>query len=169
VIGRRLSAILIAAILGGCRKEPTAAGSGTSPASTPLPAVFAGPPVETEDVATRTARAAGGGRAVIWLALDGLDFEIVDRLAASGKMPHWKRLAETGWTSRIQSFMPVLSPIVWTTVATGVSPEVHRVLDFQEVDPKTGAKVPITGRSRRVPAIWNLASAAGKKVGVVSW
>ena len=84
-------------------------------------------------------------------------------------MPNWTRLASEGFTTRIQSFMPVLSPIVWTTVATGVSPEVHRILDFQEVDPKTGTKVPITGRSRRVPAVWNLASAAGRKVGVVSW
>jgi predicted AlkP superfamily phosphohydrolase/phosphomutase/Flp pilus assembly protein TadD len=133
--------------------------------------VSAGPPVETADVESRTPRAPGAssGHPVIWLGLDGLDFEIVDRLAASGKMPNWKRLEATGYSSRIQSFMPVLSPIIWTTAATGVSPEVHRVLDFQEVDPKTGAKVPITGRSRRVPAVWNLASAAGKKVGVVSW
>jgi predicted AlkP superfamily phosphohydrolase/phosphomutase/Flp pilus assembly protein TadD len=170
VIERRLWTILVAAaILGGCRQEPSTTGSVASSSPTPSPAVFAGPPVEMADVPTRTVRAAGGGRAVIWLGLDGLDFEIVDRLADSGKMPNWKRLAQTGWTSRIQSFMPVLSPIIWTTVATGVSPEVHRVLDFQEVDPKTGAKVPITGRSRRVPAVWNLASAAGKKVGVVSW
>ncbi|HEU5249414.1 MAG TPA: alkaline phosphatase family protein, partial [Thermoanaerobaculia bacterium] len=67
------------------------------------------------------------------------------------------------------SFFPVLSPVVWTTVATGVGPDVHRVLDFQEVDPKTGAKLPVSGLSRAVPAVWNLASAAGKKVGVVGW
>lgn len=171
MIGRRRlwCALLILAAFGGCRREPSGNVSGSIATSTPSPAASAGPPVETADVETRTARAAGSTRPVIWFGLDGLDFEILDRLSASGKMPNWKRLAATGWTSRIQSFMPVLSPIIWTSVATGVSPEVHRVLDFQEVDPKTGTKVPISGRSRRVPAIWNLASAAGKKVGVVSW
>src|ERR1700682_6713679 len=84
-------------------------------------------------------------------------------------MPNWKRLAGEGATARLASFIPILSPILWTTAATGVSPDVHRVLDFQETDPKTGAKVPISGLSRAVPAVWNVASAAGRKVGVVGW
>ena len=41
--------------------------------------------------------------------------------------------------------------------------------DFQELDPKTRARLPISGRSRKVPAIWNLASAKGVTVGVVGW
>jgi predicted AlkP superfamily phosphohydrolase/phosphomutase len=127
------------------------------------------PPVEADDPPSRERRAGSGSHPVIWIGLDGLDWEIVDRLSAEGKMPHWKRLVAEGWSGRIRSFMPVLSPIVWTTVATGVGPDVHRVLDFQEVDPKTGVKIPISGSSRAVPAIWNLASAAGRKVGVVGW
>ncbi len=84
-------------------------------------------------------------------------------------MPNWKRLEAEGYTARLQSFQPVLSPVVWTTLATGVGPDVHRILDFQEVDPSTGQKVPISGNSRAVPAIWNVASAAGRSVGVVGW
>jgi len=106
---------------------------------------------------------------VIWLGLDGLDWEILDRLSSEGKMPNWTRLVAEGYSSRLTAFMPILSPVVWTTAATGVGPDVHRVLDFQEVDPKTGQKIPVSGRSRRVPAVWNLASAAGRKVGVVGW
>jgi len=178
MIGRSRAALAVSLVgialcLASCgRGEKTDAAPGSSAAATSAsvsPAPAAGPAVDAADAATRTARPAGSGPAVIWLGLDGLDFEIVDRLADSGKMPNWKRLAASGWTSRIRSFMPVLSPIIWTTIGTGVSPEVHRILDFQEVDPRTGTKVPISGRSRRVPAVWNLASAAGKKVGVVSW
>jgi predicted AlkP superfamily phosphohydrolase/phosphomutase len=106
---------------------------------------------------------------VIWIGLDGLDWEILDRLASEGKMPNWSRLVAQGCSGRLTAFMPILSPILWTTAATGVGPDAHRVLDFQEVDPKTGTKVPISGLSRAVPAIWNLASAAGKRVGVVGW
>ena len=84
-------------------------------------------------------------------------------------MPNWKRLSAEGYTTRISSFVPILSPVIWTTIATGVGPDRHRVLDFQEVDPKSGQKVPISGVSRAVPAVWNLASAAGRSVGVVGW
>jgi predicted AlkP superfamily phosphohydrolase/phosphomutase/tetratricopeptide (TPR) repeat protein len=106
---------------------------------------------------------------VIWLGFDGLDWEILDRLSSEGKMPNWTRLVAEGYSSRLTAFLPILSPVIWTTVATGVGPDVHRVLDFQEVDPKTGQKVPISGLSRAVPAVWNIVSAAGKKVGVVGW
>lgn len=101
--------------------------------------------------------------------MDGLDWELLDRFAADGTMPNWKRLSSEGATARLRSFIPILSPILWTTAATGLSPDLHRVLDFQETDPKTGAKVPISGLSRAVPAVWNVASAAGRKVGVVGW
>jgi predicted AlkP superfamily phosphohydrolase/phosphomutase len=126
------------------------------------------PAVEEADVASRPPRA-GAAPAVIWLGLDGLDWELLDRLAAEGAMPNWKRLTQEGWSGRLASFFPLLSPLLWTTAATGVTPDVHRVLDFQEVDPATGRKVPISGASRAVPAVWNLASAAGRKVGVVGW
>src|SRR5262249_61524349 len=50
---------------------------------------------------------------------------------------------------------------------TGVSPIEHGILDFAQFDPTTGAKEPITSSLRRVPAIWNMASSQGKRVGVV--
>jgi predicted AlkP superfamily phosphohydrolase/phosphomutase len=125
-------------------------------------------PVEELDVAVRATQPSGHPR-VIWLGLDGLDWEILDRLAAEGEMPNWRRLASEGWSARLESFFPLISPILWTSAATGATPDVHRVLDFQEVDPKTGRKGPISGNSRAVPAAWNLASAAGRKVGIVGW
>ena len=173
-IGRFLAggaAVLLLASAGavGCGRSKESAGA--SPKATPAPASPPTAGIETTDVASRNPRAGGGGvRApVIWLGLDGLDWELLDRLAAEGKMPYWKKLTAEGYSASLTSFMPVLSPIVWTTVATGVGPDVHRVLDFQEVEAKTGQKVPISGDSRAVPAVWNVASAAGLKVGVVGW
>ena len=142
-----------------CRREtPSAATSARAPSTL----------VEDADVGERVPRTTGEPR-VIWLGLDGLDWELLDRLSQAGKMPNWARLASEGFRADMKSFYPVLSPILWTTAATGVGPDVHRVLDFQETDPKTGTKLPVSGRSRAVPAVWNLASAAGKKVGVVGW
>ena len=61
---------------------------------------------------------------------------------------------------------PPLSPLVWTTMMTGVSPLEHRILDFTRFDPVTHAREPITSDERAVPAIWNMATSRGKSVGV---
>jgi predicted AlkP superfamily phosphohydrolase/phosphomutase/Flp pilus assembly protein TadD len=160
------AAVFLFAALSGCRRTegPPAAPSASASTPTAPPAEA----VESSDGA-RTARPAGGRPAVIWIGLDGLDWDILDRLSAEGKMPTWKRLVAEGASGKITSFLPILSPVVWTTAATGVGPDVHRVLDFQEVDARTGQKVPISGFSRAVPAVWNLASAAGRRVGVVGF
>ena len=106
---------------------------------------------------------------MILVGWDGADWSLLDRLAASGRMPNLARLVSEGRTARLKSSVPILSPIVWTSMATGVTPDLHGVLDFQEIDRESGAAVPISGRSRRSPAIWNIASERGLRVGVVGW
>src|SRR4029077_3658000 len=61
---------------------------------------------------------------------------------------------------------PPLSPLVWTTMMTGTSPIEHGILDFVQFDPASGRKEPITSTARRMPAIWNMASAGGKRTAV---
>ena len=158
---RILCLAIAAALLGSCRPRESATPE--------VPTVPSPSPDAGRDVSSRKTRTPGGRAPVIWLGFDGFDFELVDRLAAEGRMPNWKRLIAEGYTARLRSFQPVLSPIVWTSIATGVGPDLHRVLDFQEVDPATGQKVPISGFSRAVPAVWNVASASGRSVGVVGW
>ncbi len=142
-----------------CRNDSR--GSGSQPER---PAA-----VEDADTAARSSRPAGGRTPVIWIGLDGLDPDFMDRLSAEGKVPNWTKLVAEGASAKLASFVPMISPAVWTTIATGAGPDVHGVLDFQEIDPATGSRVPISGLSRSVPAVWNFASAAGAKVGVVGW
>ncbi len=108
-------------------------------------------------------------RRVLVVGWDGADWEIIGPLARHGAMPNLARLMAEGTYGRLASITPLLSPLIWTTIATGVGPEEHGILDFVEVDPVTGQKVPVTGRGRRVPALWNDASAAGESVAVSGW
>ncbi|PYQ34299.1 MAG: hypothetical protein DMF55_09790 [Acidobacteria bacterium] len=171
---RRKRALLLCALplaafsIFACRRTEIAARSAGPSRETGAPAA-AVTPIEDADETARSPRPATAPAPVIWLGLDGLDWEILDRLSREGKMPNWARLASEGFQGNLASFLPVLSPILWTTAATGVGADVHRILDFQETDPRTGVKLPISGFSRAVPAVWNVASAAGKKVGVVGW
>jgi len=108
-------------------------------------------------------------RKVLVLGLDGLDWDLVLPWVEAGRMPNLKRLMDAGTWGTMTTIVPMLSPLIWTTMATGVSADVHGVLDFVETDPDTGQMAPITGRSRKVPAIWNIASALGLSVDVVGW
>ena len=109
------------------------------------------------------------GRKLLVLGLDGLDWKLVLPWVKAGQMPNLASLMDAGTWGEMESLVPTLSPLIWTTMATGVSPDRHGILDFVEKEPKRGLLLPITGRSRLVPAVWNLASALGRTVGVVGW
>ncbi len=86
---------------------------------------------------------------------------------ADGTMPQLAKLVARGQCSVLLSQHPPLSPLVWTTMMTGVSPLEHRILDFTRFNPVTHAQEPITSDERAVPAIWNMAASAGKRVDVI--
>jgi Flp pilus assembly protein TadD len=127
-------------------------------------------PAPPEKAAPAPRPAAAPKRArVIVVGWDGADWKFLDPLLKAGTLPHLGALIARGRTWNLDPYEPMASPLIWTTIATGRTPVDHGVTDFQELDPKTGTGLPISGRSRRVPAIWNLASAKGLAVGIVGW
>ena len=103
------------------------------------------------------------------IGLDGADWAVLDPLLAQGRMPNLAHLIATGVRADLQTIVPTLSPVVWTTVATGVEPDRHGILDFLVRDPRTGEEQPVTSVQRRVPTVWEMLSEAGVPVGVVGW
>ena len=106
------------------------------------------------------------GKRVVFVGLDGADWNLLDQYVARGVMPNLGRLAAEGFSGRLRTMDPPLSPVLWTTMMTGVSPIAHRILDFAQFDPATGQKEPILSSERRAPAIWNMATAGGKRSAV---
>jgi tetratricopeptide (TPR) repeat protein len=107
-------------------------------------------------------RLARDGRPVIFVGLDGADWQLLDPYLAKGAMPQLARLVAEGAGGVLETIHPPLSPIVWTSMMTGVSPLEHRILDFTRFSPATGQKEPITSDERRAPAMWNMAGYAGR-------
>src|SRR5439155_23988834 len=103
------------------------------------------------------------------LGLDGMDPQVVDLLMAEGKMPHFAKLRQDGAYGRLLSSPPLLSPIIWTTIATGKPPDQHGIGHFVAVNEKTGEQLPVTSQMRRVKALWNILSDGGRRVAVVGW
>jgi hypothetical protein len=103
---------------------------------------------------------------VIFIGLDGGDWQLLDDYIAQGTMPNLARLVREGASGMLETEHPPLSPLLWTTMMTGVSPLEHQVLDFTRFNPVTGSKEPITSTERKAPAIWNMATMAGRRVAV---
>ena len=132
----------------------------------PSPAAAPGSTIRVAETVPEIAAAASGRSRVLFVGLDGADWQLLDRYVEAGAMPNLKALVAAGRSGAPRTIQPPLSPLVWTTMMTGVSPLEHRVLDFTRFHPASGAREPITSDERRVPAVWTLASAAGRKVGV---
>jgi tetratricopeptide (TPR) repeat protein len=115
-----------------------------------------------------TAMQGAGPRPIILVGLDGADWQAIEPLAAAGRLPAFARLRAAGRTGVVRATPPLVSPIIWTTIATGRRPEDHRVLDFM-VDRSSGGQAPVGVADRQVEALWNIVSGRGRRVAVVGW
>ncbi|HXO20532.1 MAG TPA: alkaline phosphatase family protein, partial [Thermoanaerobaculia bacterium] len=106
-------------------------------------------------------------RPVLFVGWDGADWQLLDDYLAAGQMPNLASLIREGRSGILTTIHPPLSPLVWTTMMTGVGPLDHGILDFTRFNPQTGAREPITSAERRAPAIWTMASSAGRTVAVL--
>lgn len=129
--------------------------------------------LELDELVERTfsneavAAAAATRPPLFFIGLDGADWQYLDELIAAGKMPNLARLREEGTHGTLTTMHPPLSPLLWTSMMTGVDPLEHRILDFTRFHPATGAREPITSDERERAAIWNLATFASKRVAVL--
>ncbi len=103
------------------------------------------------------------------LGIDGLDPQTIDLLMSEGRMPNFATLRQKGAYGRLLSAKPLLSPIIWTTIATGKPPSEHKIGHFVAVNQETGEQIPVTSQMRGVKALWNIMSEADKRVDVVGW
>jgi len=84
-------------------------------------------------------------------------------------MPNTAALIARGTMGNLSTLSPVLSPMLWTSIATGKRPYKHGVHGFSEPDPSTGAVRPVTNLSRKTKAIWNILNQKELDSIVVGW
>ncbi len=109
------------------------------------------------------------GMRVLLIGLDGADWNIIDPLIEAGKLPNLARLARGGVRGRLRTITPMLSPVIWTSVATGVMPARHGIIDFLATTGHEGERIPVTSNLRKVKAIWNILSERELSVGIIGW
>lgn len=108
-------------------------------------------------------------RKVLLIGWDAADWKVIGPMIDAGKMPNVERLVEAGTMGNLATLNPVLSPMLWTSIATGKRPYKHGIHGFSEPDPQSGAVRPITNLSRTTKAVWNILNQKDMRSLVVGW
>src|SRR3989449_3039981 len=76
---------------------------------------------------------------VVIRGLGGLDPGLTTKFMLDGRMPNFAKLAERGVFRPLDTSVPSMSPVAWSTFATGVDASRHCIYDFLTRDPCTYA------------------------------
>ena len=148
---RRLWAALLPVLLAGCGSDDAAA-----PADQPA--------ASTSGAAGKSAEA---GHPFLLIGVDGMEISVLEDLWSQGKLPNLKRLCDEGICGKnVGEYSS--SPIIWTTIATGMMAEKHGIQSFT-VKGDDGKLMPVSSTMRKVPAIWNMMSQVERKISVLGW
>jgi predicted AlkP superfamily phosphohydrolase/phosphomutase/tetratricopeptide (TPR) repeat protein len=108
-------------------------------------------------------------RKVLLIGWDAADWEHINPLLDEGLMPTLDGLINRGVMGNLATLQPMLSPMLWNSIATGKFADKHGIHGFIEPDPVNGGARPYTSTSRKVKAIWNILSQSKLRSNVVGW
>lgn len=108
-------------------------------------------------------------RKVLLIGWDAADWKIINPLMDEGRMPALEKLVNKGVIGNLATLDPPLSPILWTSIATGKKADKHGILGFIEPDTIHGGIRPVTVTSRKTKAIWNILNYHGLTCNIVGW
>ncbi len=84
-------------------------------------------------------------------------------------MPTLEELINRGVMGNLATLQPILSPMLWNSVATGKYADKHGIHGFIEPDPINGGARPYMSISRKCKALWNILTQSGLRSNIVGW
>ena len=106
---------------------------------------------------------------VLLVGWDAADWKVIRPLMDAGKMPNVRRLVENGASGQIATLHPPISPMLWTSIATGKRPFKHGIHGFSEPAPDGRGVQPVTNLSRKSKALWNILNQNHLRSVVIGW
>jgi len=108
------------------------------------------------------------GDRVVLIGIDAATWDVIRPLMNAGDMPNLRGLVERGWSGVLRSMEPMVSPALWTTIASGHVPAEHGISGFL-APTADGTNAPVTSNLRRVETLWTIATRSGRTVNVIGW
>jgi predicted AlkP superfamily phosphohydrolase/phosphomutase/Tfp pilus assembly protein PilF len=108
-------------------------------------------------------------RKVLLIGWDAADWEHINPLLEEGLMPTLDAFINRGVMGNLATLQPILSPMLWNSVATGKFADKHGIHGFIEPDPVNGGVRPYTSTSRKCKALWNILTQNGLRSNIIGW
>jgi tetratricopeptide (TPR) repeat protein/arylsulfatase A-like enzyme len=108
-------------------------------------------------------------RKILLVGWDTADWKFVSPMLDAGQLPCLAMLVERGTAGRLTATLPILSPLLWTSIVTGRRADGHNILVAVEPTPDGGRSRPVSRMSRTCKALWNILTQAGLRSHVVNW
>lgn len=105
---------------------------------------------------------------VLVVGLDGTPHSLVKRLTAEGKLPNFSRLLQSGSLSRMNSVIPTVSGVAWSSFMTGKNPAQHGIFGFVDRTANPFEIFIPTSTHMKTETLWETLSKADKKVVVMN-
>jgi predicted AlkP superfamily phosphohydrolase/phosphomutase len=67
---------------------------------------------------------------VLVIGIDGATFKVIDPLIKDGCLPNIAQIMSKGVKGILNSTLPTVSPVAWTSFMTGKNPDKHQIFDF---------------------------------------
>ncbi len=106
---------------------------------------------------------------VLLVGWDAADWKMINPLLDAGEMPALERIVNNGVIGNLATLDPPLSPMLWTSIATGKTADQHGVMGFSQPREDGKGLRPVLSTSRKVKAVWNILMQNGCKTNVVGW
>ena len=106
---------------------------------------------------------------VLLIGWDAADWKVISPMVDAGLMPNLAQFIAEGTIGNLATLDPPLSPLLWTSIATGMTADKHGVLGFTQPDLENGRIRPVLGSTRKVKALWNILNQEGFRSHVVGW
>jgi predicted AlkP superfamily phosphohydrolase/phosphomutase len=110
---------------------------------------------------------AAPGRRAVLIGIDGASWDHLEPLLEAGQLPALARLRREGTFGRLRSIDCHFTPPAWTTMLTGVLPARHGIYGFGSWNREERRFEPVRSSDVAAPAVWDVASAAGRRVSVI--
>lgn len=98
------------------------------------------------------------------LGIDGTPFTFIEKLMNEGKFPNFKRLTEKGSFRRMNSVVPCISSVAWTSFLTGTNLAKHNIQGFVDRTLNPFSVFIPTAKNISVPTVSEMLGSAGKRV-----
>ncbi len=106
---------------------------------------------------------------ILLIGWDGADWQHITPLLDEGLLPGLESLVNRGVMGNLATLQPILSPMLWNSIATGKTADKHGIHGFVEPLPDFSGVRPVTSTSRKSKALWNIFNQNGWRSNVIGW